>query len=104
MSKLNIQIKPHALNKKGNPDYCIISLCLEIDRMKFYDNHALYSSYILDQKEYSEDLLKQVGNKLKENFIKRFDIDDQLEDMIDYKNILDEMKSIRKETLDSTKN
>lgn len=101
MSKFTIEVKPHALNKKGNPDYCVISLCLELDGMKFYDNHALFSSYVLEQNEHAEGLLQQVGEKLKEKFVSRFDLDEHIEDKVDYKDILQNMETIRKETIDS---
>jgi hypothetical protein len=101
MTTFSVKIKPHALNKRGNADYCIISLILEIDGQKYFDEHSLFSSYVIEQNEYATDLLQKVVNELSGKFMKRFEIDENdVEYFVDYDDMLNNMKSIRKETLD----
>lgn len=102
MEKITAEIKPHSLNKSGNADYCIVSLCLDIDGHKYYDNHSLYLKYVLDQGNSATQLLEEVVNTLNNNFVRRFECND-IENAINVKTLIDDMKILRKRILDSQK-
>lgn len=101
IAKLELYVTPHSLNKKGNGDYCIMTFKITVEGKEYFNSTSLYSKYILEN-EFPKMYIEEVINNLKQGFITHFDLQESDIDYLEYDvdDILNDIKKIKKETVD----
>ena len=98
---LTYRVLPHQLNEEGDSRFCVVEMCLDDGKNKYYESNCLFSEYILTSR-YPDAILETAIVSLKDKFLKHFS-ETEVDDSIDIPEIKKKIEEMWKQGLTSGK-